>query len=244
MLLPLNLAMTQSEIADAASLPAQVAWMACHFSPSGQGLMNLPAALPEGAMLILDDSIPCRGHSIDRIVQTLDDLISRFHCHSVLLDFQQAENEEAAALTVALVNALPCPVAAPPEYAKTLTCPVFLPPAPLHMPMEKYLSQWAGREVWLEAALCQERIIVDRNGTSFSDDFSEQPCNSFNCQKLCCRYTIKVREDHIIFTLFDTAETLEKKLALASSHGVTRAVGLYQELGVHFSRTQKPLTLR
>ena len=112
------------------------------------------------------------------------------------------------------------------------------------MPLEKYLLPWADREVWLEAALCQERIVIDRNGTSFSDDFSEQPCNSFNCQKLCCRYTIKVREDHIIFTLFDTVETLERKLALAQSLGVTRAVGLYQELGVHFSRTQKPLILR
>lgn len=231
MLLPLNLAMTQSEIADAASLPAQIAWMACHFSPSGQGLINLPAALPEGAILILDDSIPCRGHSVDIVLETLADLISNLHCHGVLLDFQMPENEESATLTAALVDALPCPVAAPPEYVKELSCPVFLPPAPLHMPMEKYLSQWAGREVWLEVALCQERIIVDRNGASFSEDFSEQPCNSFDCQKLYCRYTIKVREDHIIFTLFDTADTLEKKLALAHSLGVTRAVGLYQELG-------------
>ena len=79
MLLPLNLAMTQSEIADAASLPAQIAWMACHFSPSGQGLMNLPAALPEGAILILDDSIPCRGHSVDIVLETLADLISNLH---------------------------------------------------------------------------------------------------------------------------------------------------------------------
>ena len=182
-------------------------------------------------MLILDDSIPCRGHSIDRIVQTLDDLISRLHCHSVLLDFQMPENEESAALTAALVDTLPCPVAVPPEYAKELTCPVFLPPAPLHMPLDKYLLPWADREICLEAALCQERIIVDRNGASFSEDFSEQPCNSFDCQKLCCRYTIKVREDHIVFTLFDTPDTLGRKLALAHSLGVTRAVGLYQELG-------------
>ena len=231
MLLPLNLAMTQSEIADAASFPEQIAWMACHFSPSEQGLINLPAALPEGAILILDDSIPCRGHSVDIVLETLTGLTSNFHCHGVLLDFQMPENEESAVLTAALVDTLPCPVAVPPEYAKELTCPVFLPPAPLHMPMEKYLSQWAGREVWLEAALCQERIIVERNGTRFSDDFIELPGKSFDCQKLCCRYTIKVREDHIVFTLFDTIETLEKKLALASSLGVTQAVGLYQELG-------------
>ena len=231
MLLPLNLAMTQSEIADAASLPAQVAWMACHFSPSGQGLINLPAALPEGAMLILDDSIPYRGHSVDIVLETLADLISNLHCRGVLLDFQMPENEESAALTAALVDTLPCPVAAPPEYAKELTCPVFLPPAPLHMPLDKYLLPWADREIWLEAALCQEQIIVSKKGTTFSDDFIELPVKSFDCHKLCCRYTIKVREDHIVFTLFDTIETLEKKLALASSLGVTRAVGLYQELG-------------
>jgi hypothetical protein len=244
MLLPLNLAMTQSEIADAVSLPAQIAWMACHFSPDGRGLANLPSQLPEGSMLILDDSIPCRGHSTDIVLETLTDLISRFHCHSVLLDFQQAENEEAAALIAALADALPCPVAAPPEYAKALTCPVFLPPAPLHMPLEKYLSQWADREIWLEAALCQERIIVDRNGASFSEDFSELPIKRFDSQKLCCQYTINVRKDHIIFTLFDTAETLERKMALAHSLGVTRAVGLYQELGEYFPQTQKPLILR
>ena len=40
-----------------------------------------------------------------------------------------------------------------------------------------------------------------------------------------------VSAEEIRFTLFDTRDSLQQKLEKAHSLGVTRAVGLYQELG-------------
>lgn len=232
MLLPLNLAMTPTEIAAADILPEQIAWMACHFSPAGQGLVNLPIHLPEGAILILDDSVPCQGHSADVILQTLDELVTQFHCNSLLLDFQRPANKETMSLVQTLLRALPCPVAVPPEYAEKLPCPVFLPPPPLHLPLGKYLQPWAGREIWLEAALCQQTITVSPDGTTVTPtDTTEYPNSGFFDKNLCCRYLTKIETSRITFTLFDTPETLQCKLDQAQSLGVTRAVGLYQELG-------------
>lgn len=236
MVLPLNLAMTASEIVTARSLPANIAWMACHFSSEGTGLDNLPAQLPEGFLLILDDSIPCCGHSADQTAEILYKLVSRFHCCGVLLDFQRSCSAESATIAAALVDALPCPVVVPPEYAKGLPCPVFLPPAPLHMPLERYLKPWKNREIWLEAALCCEVASINKNGATYLPS-SAYPGQSgdFYSERLYCRYMTKILSDCISFTLFDTPETLERKLVHAHSLGVTRAVGLYQELGDHFS---------
>ena len=230
--LPLNLAMTPSEIAAAPALPAEIAWMACHFSSDGAGLDTLPAHLPEGSLLILDDSVPCRGHSAGLAAEILGELASRFRCCGVLLDFQRPGNAGSAAVAARLAAALPCPVAVTPEYAADLPCPVFLPPAPLHMPLEKYLRPWAGREIWLEAALCRETATVTKNGTTFVPRSSlHLPNGGFYDEKLRCHYLTKVQKDSVQFTLFDTHETLLKKLELAHSLGVTRAVGLWQELG-------------
>ena len=98
MVLPLNLAMTPSEIAAASSLPERISWMSCHFSVSTMGIMNIPEALPDGAMLILNDRENCAGHSADLVAQQLLDTVQRFHCESVLLDFQRPRNEESVAM--------------------------------------------------------------------------------------------------------------------------------------------------
>ena len=63
MVLPMNLAMTAAEMSSAAPLPEKIAWMACHFSAYSLGITNIPASLPKGAMLILNDRFPCQGHS-------------------------------------------------------------------------------------------------------------------------------------------------------------------------------------
>ena len=229
--LQLNLAMTPSEIAAVQSLPADFAWMSCHFSPIGPGLTDLPTDLPQGALLILDDSIPCSGHSADLIADTLRLVIAQFACSGLLLDFQRPRRNEIAAVAGVLAKVLPCPVAGTPEYAKDLSCAVSLPPAPLHMPLRKYLQPWKNREIWLEAALSQEMITVTEKGATISaESFSTRPSDGFLDKKLCCRYVTNVQEDRITFTLFDTPDSLKKKLELAQSLGVTRAVGLYQEL--------------
>ena len=236
--LPLNLAMTPAEITAAETFPAQIAWMSCHFSPGGTGLVDTPRKLPEGAMLILDDSVPCSGHSAGLIADFLYETVSRLRCGSVLLDFQRSGNTQAAAIAAALAAALPCPVGVSPEYAVSLSCPVFLPPAPLHIPMQRYLRPWQGREIWLEAALCREVITVTKKGTAFAEaEVQEDGGDGFCSQSLCCRYKTRVQQDCAAFTLFDTPETLERKLDLSHTLGVTRAVGLYQELGPYFGKS-------
>ena len=232
--LPLNLAMTPSEIAQNPVLSTPPAWMSCHFSEDGTGLTDLPEKLCEDALLILDDHIPCRGHSAAQAVAILRELIARFHCCALLLDFQRPANAETRALAETLLQALPCPVAMPPEYAQKHPCPVFLPPPPLHIPLSKYLYPWRGREIWLEAALCQERITVTGNGISFEPVPLQSSSAGFFHNTLCCRYNSKVQTDCITFTLFDTPETLKRRLGQAESLGVSRIVGLYQELGTIF----------
>ena len=82
--LPLYLAMTGGEISGAREVP-HPAWMACHFSPYGQALTNIPRELPEGAMLILNDRVPCQGHSPALAAQQLAEAVIRLGCDSVVV---------------------------------------------------------------------------------------------------------------------------------------------------------------
>lgn len=232
MALTLYLAMTGSEIAEADTLPTHLAWMACHFSPLGPGLSDLPQTMPEGAMLILNDRLPCRGHSPDLIAGQLREAVTQWRCESLLLDFQRPPEPESIAMVRAIVEALPCPVAVSDGYAGDLDCPVFLAPGPLHVPLADHLQPWQGREIWLDAALCQERVSVTEGGTTISPQFpTDKLTGGFFDEHLCCHYRTTVTEKEIRFTLYDTHESLKKKLALAQSLGAARAVGLYQELG-------------
>ena len=234
--LPLILAMTPLEIKNTPSPPTGIAWMACHFSPHTEGITNIPETLPSGAMLILTDRESCAGHSADLVAQQLSEAVARLDCESVLLDFQRAWNAETDVMAKTVVRALPCPVAVTENYASNTSCPLLLSPCPLHIPLEAYLGPWSDREIWLEAALCQERIAVDRSGAVFSPVYPSQPLEGgFYDQKLRCRYVTEIHEDRLIFTLFDTCETLAEKLDIAHSLGVTRAVGLYQEIGTFLS---------
>ena len=228
--LPLYLAMTGAEMRCASQLPTHFAYMACHFSPYGEGISNIPDALPDQAMLILNDRMPCHGHSPSLIVQQLSDAVSRLGCESILLDFIHPPDSESEAMVHAIVEASACPVAVSAQYADGLRCPVFLPPCPLHIPLEEYVYPWKGREIWLEAALCQEEATVTKNGTEFSNQFPPEGLeDGFYDKALRCNYRVRADADRISFTLFDTAASLEKKMELAAELGVKRAVGLWQE---------------
>lgn len=231
MVLPLYLAMTAAQMQGSDVPPERAAWMACHFSPYCQGLSNLPQLLPPGAMLILNDRLPCDGHCPSLVAQQLKEAVEQFGCSNVLLDFQRPGEAETEAMVKAIIEALPCPVAVSDCYAAELDCPVFLPPAPLHQPLESYLQPWQNREIWLEAALCQEVVTVGTGGTSFLPQFPTDCLEGgFYEDTLKCRYLAEIREERIQFTLFDTRESLERKLELAASLGVKCAVGFYQEL--------------
>lgn len=232
MVLPLYLAVTGAEMSAISASSYPIAYMACHFSSYNLGLANFPNHLPSGIMLILNDRIPCNGHSADLVAGQLRDIVAQHGCESLLLDFQRPPDAESENMVRRIADTLPCPVAATEAFAKDLSCPVFLSPAPLHMPLSEYLEPWRGREIWLEAALEQADITVTENGTECARQFPpEGLTEGFYDGQLHCHYRIRPSANRITFTLFDTAESLQKKLDLAQSLGVSRAVGLWQELG-------------
>ena len=232
MVLPLYLAVTGAEMSALAGSCSNLAFMACHFSPYTQGLSNLPVFLPQDAMLILNDRMPCCGHSADLVAGQILDIMERFRCASLLLDFQRPSDGESENMVRRIVEKLPFPVAVTERYAQNLHCPILLSPAPLHVPLADYLQPWSDREIWLEAALQQEEINVTEAGTNDTNRFPPDGLDGgFFDETLCCRYKISASSDRITFTLFDTAKSLQKKLDLAQSLHVSRAVGLWQELG-------------
>ena len=103
---------------------------------------------------------------------------------------------------------------------------------PLHSTLQAHLNPWKDREIWLEASLTQDCVTVTRDGAKFCPQFPvETREGGFYDDTLCCHYHTCVAPEQITFTLFDTPESLAKKLDEAAVLGVKRAVGLYQELG-------------
>lgn len=228
------LAMTGAEIRQNPDLPPKIAWMACHFSPYGTGLSNLPRTLPPGSLLILDDITPIRHQDPVRILDQLWERTQALSCSGVLLDFQRPGIEETAALAEVLTQGLPCPVAVSHCYAGSGSYPVFLPPVPPSEPPEEHFAPWAGREIWLELALEGEEITVTEEGTFFSPlPFPPQSGSEHYEQSLLCHYRCTVQEDTVRFTLRRTPEDLEALVAESAKFGVTSTVGLYQEFAAY-----------
>lgn len=228
--LPHYLAMTPEEFANSSSLPKHIAWMSCRFSTETTGLTQLPRQLPAGSILVLEDSIPPSGHDPVVILRDAEPYLRDLR--GILLDFQKPDNPETAAIAKALATALPCPVGISQFYASGLDCPIFLPPAPLHIPLEEYLAPYTNREIWLEAALCREEILVTETGTEFRSISSAQELSgSFYDHTLHCNYRTQLSGNAVTFTLFDTRTSLQEKLAHAQSLGVKLTIGLWQELG-------------
>jgi len=228
---PIYLAMTAAEFHSSPVISQPVAWMACHFSCYGTGLSNLPSSLPKGSMLIVNDRTPVCGHDPLRITDQLTEIVDKLRPECILLDFQRPEEAETAAIAEAIVSGLRCPVGVSEGYADTLDCPVFLPPPPLDQPLKLHLQPWEHREIWLEAALDKTTITVTEDGSTFSPGmFSPDPDSSFREESLFCHYRVETTDASARFHLFRTREDLSSLLEAAESLGVTRAVGLYQEL--------------
>ena len=231
MALPLYLAMIAAEIMAISSPPANCAYMACHFSPYGNGLSNCPRELPPDTMLILNDRIPIHGHSPERIESQLLELHSKLHFHSLLLDFQRPGYAETAALSAHLVKALPLPVGVSDMYAQGLDCPVFLSAPSPDIPLSRYLQSWNDREIWLEAALDGVEITLTETGaTTIPCSPEEVSKASHSDPTLHCHYQIDTEDSLARFTIFRTREDLNDLLKEAEDLGVTQAVGLYQQL--------------
>lgn len=230
MAIPLFLAMTAAEFTNAPKKPSHIAWMACHFSPYGTGLTNLPKALPEGALLILNDRTPVCGHDPELVCQTLFDTVQRNRCSGILLDLQRPGCGQTERI-IEKVLTLPCSVAVSDLYAGSYNCPVFLSAPPVHKLLSVHLDPWKDREIWLETAHCGCAVSVTKKGSTFAPHSAEKADYPFRDENLHCHYRIDTAPEHIRFTLQRTKTDMEALLGEAESLGITRAVGLYQELG-------------
>lgn len=231
MVFPLYFAMTAGEVRQCREFPPQLAWMSCHFSSYSTNLSNCPQSLPEGSILIVDDSTPLENHDLTQIAHQLAELTEHLHVSSVLLDFQRQDNPKAQELAQKLPKALACPVGVSEPYAKDLDCPVFLPPPPVYLPLSQYLEAWHGREIWLEAALSRQCVVITPEGFRLAEDIPESESPLHFSKELSCHYRIIPEKNQICFSLHRTREDLMSLLVSAEALGVTKAIGLYQELG-------------
>lgn len=233
------LAMTAAEIYAVFSLPEKVAWMACHFSPYGLGLSNLPRTLPAGSLLMVDDITPPHGHDPILVSEQLSACVEDLQCSGVLMDFQRAGCEETQTIARYLAEALPCPVAVSAVYAKDLDCAVFLPPVPPSVSLEDHLLTWKNREIWLELGLDGEILTLTEDGCQITPLPSPHPeSQAFQDAMLHCHYTVETNKKAARFTLWRTKDDLQDLLEEAESSGVVRSVGLFQEIGASLRSSQ------
>lgn len=228
MALPVYLAMTAEEMRTQGKLPTHLAYMACHFSPYGPGLSNLPQALPPDSLLIVNDRIPMHKHDPELIAQQLQKVCKLLSPAGILLDLERKEEALALQIVKAIVDSAPCPVAVTQWYAQDLSCPVFLGPVPLHMTLSAHIAPWEGRELWLEAALDSYTYTVTETGCTVKN-CAIRDALPFRDDQLHCHYGCSVAKEQIVFTLQRTREDLQALLEEAKR--VTRVIGLYQELG-------------
>ena len=225
------LAMTSAEFTRCEEFPPHIAWMACHYSPYGTGLSNLPRELPQGSMLILNDRIPICGHDPKRVAEELAAAAAEHQCESILLDLQREDCPENTAVVENVLSRAEVPVGVSHLYAKDFTCPVFLPPPELDVPLKMHLAPWDGREIWLEAALDTTQLTVTEKGcTPLPLPYAPPEDGSFRDENLCCHYKAEIRDQAAVFTLWRTPEDLAALLDRAAALGISRTVGLYQQL--------------
>ena len=226
------LARTAGELGGETATQEKLAYMACYFSLYTTGLSNIPAALPPGSMLILNDQIPFSGHDPHRILDQLQETMEYLACDSLLLDFQRPGNDETARLCHLLAAETARPLGISHHYADALDHSVFLPPPPLDMPLEEYLKPWKNRRIWLESALEAAEFTLTPDGcniTSLPYAFSQE--DTFIEESLHCRYRCQVDREEICFHLYRTVDQLEALLDEADTLGIERSIGLYQQLG-------------
>ena len=226
------LAMTAAEMTGNSAFPRHAAWMACHFSPSGVGLSNLPNWLPPDCLLILDDSTPIHDHAPERIASELIACMERLQCVGLLLDFQRPGIEQTRKLAEYLCGAFSFPVVVSDTYAAGLDCGVFVSPIPPDEAMASRLARWRGREIWLDTTMeGLEIVLTEKGAKSIPLPHQKYPDCGLEDRLLHCHYRISLSENSAAFTLWRTKSDISAQLEEAEALGVTAAVGLYQEFG-------------
>ena len=228
----LFLAMTEAEIRGTETLPEQLAYMACHFSPYGTGLSNIPLSLPKGSVLMLNDRTPAMGHDPLRIAEELAAAAETLEVGAVVLDLQRPDCGLCREIAEECIKKLRLPVAVSELYAKGLACPVFLSAPELWDTPEQWLAPWEGREVWAEAALLQASVQVAEDGSRYEEMPWEETDGEFLWDaEVCAGYRVCGKGDKVEVTLRRNRKELELWMEKAEQIGVTRFLGLYQQLG-------------
>ena len=224
---PLYLAMTAAEFFAGTPLPAHPGWMACHFSPYGQGISNAPQRFCEGGMLILNDRIPVADHNPDQIAGELKALTEQLRIQRLLLDLQRPGITHTNRIIESILKAVSCPVGVSHHYA-VAGYPVFVPLVGIDQPAESYLRKWQGYEIWQEVTTDHLCLEIDANGCRESQ-WNGHPTAEHWDELLQCHYKIHTTADHIEFLLYRTQSDVARYLSSLSTLGVTCGVGLYQE---------------
>ncbi len=229
MSLRLYLAMTEAEIRRAPVLPRNLAYMACHFSPYGTGLVNIPERLPQGSILIVNDRVPVLAHDPEQVAKQLSDAVRRLRAFGVLMDLQIPDNPRTAQIVKSVTASLPCPVGVSEPYAADLTCPIFGAP-PIYSPLTEYAQSKGNRPLWLEAFQETAFLAVTASGCAITQDekFSGK---SFVDETLQCKYQYSIQKDRALFHLSRQPEDIPGYLRKAEALGTEIAIGLYQQLG-------------
>ena len=229
--IPLFLAMTAAEFRSATEIPPQMAWMACHFSAYGIGISNVPQALPQGTMLMLNDRTPICGHDPVLVAETLCNAAQNLGCGSILLDFQRADTSALIKVVEAVLERAGCPVGVSSLYANGLDCPVLVPPILPSVPPEEALAPWKGREIWLELSTEGTEITVTEEGSRYTSLSHFLPHEKTHSEPaLFCHYEITVQEDRICFQLGRTKEDQDALVQAVQGLNVTKVLGLWQEM--------------
>lgn len=228
-------ALTAAEFNSLHPLPAHPAWMACHFSCYSTGLTNFPYMLPPGSMVIVNDRTPVQGHSPEKVLEQLTALGEDLKPDCFLLDLQRPDNPQTAQIVSLLADKFPFPIGVSEHYAQSLSCPVFLCAPPVDCALDAHLKPWEGREIWLEIAPDAQTATITASGCSFTPAII-QPLESPASydRNTCCRYTWELTDDAAVFHLLRDQDALSDILRAAEHHNITRAVGLYQQLGYSF----------
>ena len=228
MSLRLYLAMTEAEIRRAPVLPRNLAYMACHFSPYGTGLVNIPERLPPGSILIINDRVPVLAHNPEQIAKQLSDTVRRLRVFGVLMDLQIPDNPRTAQIVKNVTDALPCPVGVSESYAVD-SCAIFGAP-PIHQALTEYTKSKGSRPLWLEAFQETAFFKVTSSGCTISQG-EKISGKCFFDDILQCKYQYVIQKDQALFHLTRASEDIPGYLRKAEALGIEIAVGLYQQLG-------------
>ena len=183
-------------------------------------------------MLILDDSQCFGGHDPRQVAKELAAAADVLGYGSLLLDFQRPDIPGQAETVQAVLELAPCPVGVAAPYAAGCGGAVLVPPVPPDVPPARWLAPWAGREIWQELALEGLRYTVTEDGADARRCSGEEnPADSLADAALRCHYALRLTPRQALFTLYRTEDDLLALLEDAAGLGVTRGVGLWQELG-------------